>query len=299
MVREKIERLKKEKNAIILAHNYQLPEVQDVADFVGDSLELSRKAVESDAEIIVFCGVDFMAETAKILNPDKKVLHPVPDAQCPMAHMLLPEMIEEEKRKHPEAKVVLYINTTAECKAYADIICTSANAVKVVESVDSNVVIFGPDTNLAEYVQSRVPEKKIIPVPNFGKCVVHVLFTKEDVEKWRRKFPQAKIVAHPECRKEVWSLADLVASTGGMVKNACKHDIWVVFTEREMCYRLKKVYPKKEFYPAREDAVCLNMKKITLKDVYHSLAEEKHEVNVPENVAAKAKKAIERMLEIA
>ena len=298
MVRERIEKLKKEKNAVILAHNYQRPEVQEIADFVGDSLELSRKAAEVDAEIIVFCGVDFMAETAKILNPEKKVLHPDPEAQCPMAHMLLPEMIIEAKEEFPNAEVVMYINTTAECKAHADIVCTSANAVKVVESVESDVVIFGPDANLAEYVQSRVPSKKVIPVPSFGKCVVHVLFTEEDVKNAKEKFPQAKIVAHPECKREVWSLADLVASTGGMVKNACSHDKWVVFTEKEMCYRLKKLYPEKEFIPGREDAVCRSMKRITLEKVYGSLAEEKYEVAVDEEVASRARRAIERMLEV-
>ncbi len=292
-----IEKLKEEKNAIILAHNYQRPEVQDVADFVGDSLELSRKAREVDADVIVFCGVDFMAETAKILNPKKKVLHPVKEAVCPMAQMLTVDMIVEAKRDHPNAEVVLYVNTTAECKAFADVVCTSANAVDIVRKLDASEIIFGPDKNLAEFVQSRVPEKKIIPVPSFGHCPLHVRFTIEDVENARKTYPNAKIVAHPECRKEVWMSADLVASTGGMVKNACKHDEWVVFTEREMCYRLKKLYPNKKFHPAK-DVFCVNMKKITLQSVYDSLQNERHEVVVPEDIASRARRAIERMLEL-
>jgi len=290
---EEILRLKEERNAMILAHNYQRPEVQDIADFVGDSLELARKARQSDADVIVFCGVDFMAETAKILNPDKVVLHPSRDAVCPMARMLRPEMIVEAKQKFG-GEVVLYINTTAECKVYADAICTSANAVDVVRGMESDVVIFGPDANLAAYVQQKVPEKMIIPVPENGHCVVHVRFSREDVEAARRKW-KAKVVAHPECRPEVWSMADLVASTGGMVKNACLHDRWAVFTEREMCYRLKKLYPRKEFYPVR-NAVCVNMKKITLESVLRALQKMRYEVRLPERIMLEALKPIERML---
>jgi len=290
---ERILRLKEESNAVILAHNYQRPEVQDIADFVGDSLELARKARQSDADVIVFCGVDFMAETAKILNPDKVVLHPNRDAVCPMARMLKPEMIVEARKRYG-GEVVLYVNTTAECKVHADAVCTSANAVDVVRSMESDIVIFGPDANLAAYVQQKVPEKKVIAVPKNGHCVVHVKFSRDDVEAARKKW-KAKVVAHPECRPEVWSMADLVASTGGMVRNACLHDRWVVFTEREMCYRLKKLYPEKEFYPVR-NAVCVNMKKITLESVLRSLENMQYRVELPESIMSGALKPIERML---
>ena len=296
-IKKEIERLKKEKNAIILAHNYQRPEVQDVADFIGDSLELSMKAKETDADIIVFCGVDFMAETAKILNPDKKVLHPEYRAQCPMAAMLEEEMIKKAKEMYRDAKVVLYVNTTARCKALADSICTSANAVDIVKKIDSDTVIFGPDVNLAYYVKKRTG-KKIIPVPEHGFCMVHIKFTREDIERAKKKYPKAKLLVHPECVPEVQEEADLIASTGGMVKNACLHEEWVVFTEKEMCYRLGKLYPEKRFYPAREDAVCVNMKKITIEKVLRSLKEEIYEVNIPEKIMKSAKRAIERMFEL-
>ena len=296
-LKEEILRLKKEKNAIILAHNYQRPEIQDIADFIGDSLELSMKAKETDADIIVFCGVDFMAEVAKIVNPEKKVLHPEPKAKCPMAAMLKPEMILEAKRRYPNAKVVLYINTTAECKAYADAICTSANAVEVVKNIDSDIVIFGPDANLAYYVEKRTG-KRIIPIPEYGHCRVHIMFEPKDVWEARKKYPNAKLLVHPECIPEIQEEADEIASTGQMIKKACLHDEWVVFTEREMCYRLSKIYPNKKFYPAREDAICINMKRITLKKVYESLKYERFEVKINEEIMKRAKIAIENMFKL-
>ncbi len=294
---EKIRKLKEEKNAVILAHNYQLPEVQDVADFVGDSLELARKARDVDADIIVFAGVDFMAEMAKILNPEKKVLIPDKNATCAMAKMLKISDILELKRKYPDAPVVLYVNTLAEAKAYADVVCTSANAAKVVSKLNAKRVIFGPDKNLAFYV-AKVTGKEVIPVPEYGHCFVHVMFTKEDVIEAKNKYSDAKIMVHPECEPEVQELADLIASTGGMIRRACEHDAWIVFTEREMTYRLSKLYPNKRFYPGREDAVCFGMKAINLKKVYESLLYERYEINVPENIAKKSKIAIDKMFEL-
>ncbi|ASJ15660.1 quinolinate synthase [Thermococcus chitonophagus] len=294
---EEVEKLKKERNAVILAHNYQLPEVQDVADFVGDSLELARKATKVDADVIVFAGVDFMAETAKILNPDKTVLIPTRKATCAMANMLKVRHILEAKKKYPNAPVVLYVNSTAETKAYADVTVTSANAVEIVRKLDSDVVIFGPDKNLAHYV-AKVTGKKVIPVPPNGHCYVHQKFTVEDVERAKKLHPNAKLMVHPECIPDVQERADIIVSTGGMIKRACEHDEWVVFTEREMVYRLKKLYPEKKFYPARADAVCIGMKAITLRHVYESLRDMKFEVIVPEDIAEKARRAIERMLEM-
>ncbi len=294
---EEINRLKEERNAIIMAHNYQLPEVQDIADFLGDSLELARKAVNVDADVIVFAGVDFMAETAKILNPEKTVLLPTRGATCAMANMLRPEHIIEAKKKYPDAPVVLYVNTTADTKALADVTVTSANAVRVVEKLDSDVIIFGPDKNLASYV-ARETGKKVIPVPEYGHCYVHRKFTVEDVERARRLYPNAKLMVHPECEPEVQEEADIIVSTGGMIRRAPEWNEWVVFTEREMVYRLRKLHPEVKFHPAREDATCIGMKAITLQHVYESLRDMKYAVEVPEEIAEKARKAIERMLEL-
>lgn len=294
---EEIMKLKEDKNAIILAHNYQLPEIQDIADFLGDSLELARKAVNVDADVIVFAGVDFMAETAKILNPDKKVLLPTKRATCAMANMLKVKHILDAKKKYPDAPVVLYVNTTAECKAYADVTVTSANAAKIVSKLDADTIIFGPDNNLAYYVAKRT-NKKIIPIPEGGHCYVHKKFTLEDVERARKLYPNAKLIVHPECNPEIQEKADLIASTGGMIKNACLHNEWVVFTEKEMVYRLQKLYPNKKFYPANEDAFCIGMKAITPKHIYESLRDEKYEIEVPKDIAERARKAIERMLEL-
>jgi quinolinate synthase len=294
---EEISRLTGERNAIIMAHNYQLPEIQDIADFLGDSLELARKAVNVDADVIVFAGVDFMAETAKILNPEKTVLLPTRRATCAMANMLTVKHILEAKKKYPDAPVVLYVNSSAEAKALADVTVTSANAVNVVSKLDSDVVIFGPDKNLGSYV-ARMTGKKIIPVPTHGHCYVHRKFTLEDVERARKLYPNAKLMVHPECEPEVQEQADVIVSTGGMIKRAPEWNEWVVFTEREMVYRLQKLYPDIKFHPAREDATCIGMKAITLQHVYESLRGMKYEVEVPEGTAERARNAIERMLEM-
>ncbi len=287
--------LKSEKNAVILAHNYQMPEIQDAADIVGDSLELAMAAKETDADIIVFCGVRFMAETAKILNPSKKVLLPVKEAGCPLADQLTPDMLEDARNAHPGAMVVLYINSSAECKANADVICTSANAVKVVRSLPVREVIVGPDSNLAAYIQDQVPEKRIIPVPPAGHCHVHEGFTEADIRAARLR--GGKIICHPECRPEIQKQSDIIASTGGMIRNAPIADLWNVFTEREMGYRLKTLYPDKTFH-IKESAVCDDMKLISLAELEKSLEDEIYEVLLPEELMKRALGAIERMISI-
>ncbi|NPA74642.1 MAG: quinolinate synthase NadA [Euryarchaeota archaeon] len=290
---EEIKKLKKEMNAVILAHNYQRGEVQRIADFTGDSLQLARKATEIDADYIVFAGVDFMAETAAVLNPDKTVLIPSQVASCEMAIFLTPEMIEEARKKYPGAAVVLYVNSTAACKAMADITCTSANAVRVVESLNEDTVLFGPDSNLAQYVAKRTA-KKIIPLPPNGHCYVHTNLMPENVRH------DGVLLVHPECPMEMQNEADVIASTGGMIRYVAKSDAkrFVVATERDMVERLKMEFPEREFVPAWPDAICLGMKQITLRKVYESMKEKKYVVKVNDEIASKAKKAIERMLEV-
>ncbi len=294
---EEIKRLKKEKDAVILAHNYQVPEVQDIADFIGDSLELARKATEVWARRIIFCGVYFMAETAAILNPEKEVYIPDPEAKCPMAAMLDTETLREAQDAHPDALTVLYVNTRAIAKSFADATCTSANAADIVGDAPSRRVIFGPDVNLGYYVQKRCPDKEIVIVPEDGHCYVHSNFTHEDVERARKEHPRAVLIAHPECPPDVQGMADHIASTGGMVRLAghLDADEYLIATEKEMCYRLSTLYPNKKFYPVR-NAICKQMKKITLEKVYNSLLNDVYLVRVPERVALRARKAIERML---
>lgn len=290
---DSIRKLKHEKDAVILAHNYQLPEIQDVADFVGDSLELAIRATSVTERMIVFCGVLFMAETAKILNPEKKVILPVLEAGCPLADQLTPGMLMQAKQEHPGAGVVVYVNSTAECKAVADIVCTSANAVAVVRSLDADEVIFGPDANLAAFVQRSVPEKTIIPVPPTGHCYVHTGFSLHDIEEARTR--GGRIVCHPECPREVQERADVIASTGGMVRVAEESELWHVFTEKEMGYRLKTLYPERTFV-TKEGAICRDMKLTTLEALRHALEAEEYEITVPGPVMEKARGAIERMI---
>jgi len=294
---EEILALKKERRATILAHNYQMPAVQDIADLAGDSLELSRAAAALDSEVIVFCGVDFMAETAAILSPQKRVILPVRGAYCPMAHMIAPQQLDELKALYPRAAVVCYVNSTAEIKAKSDICCTSANGVQVVESLSEDEVIFVPDRNLAAYV-ARHTKKKIIPWN--GYCYVHDHFTPEMVKAARKLHPQAEVLVHPECRPEVIDLADFVYSTAGMCKhpNTSRAREYVIGTEVGMIYRLKKAHPDREFYPLSEEAICQNMKKTTLPDVLRALQTLEPRVTVPEKIALPAKKAIERMLQV-
>ncbi len=295
---ERICALKEEKNALILAHNYQRPEIQDLADFVGDSLELARVAEKATGPLIVFCGVLFMAETAKILNPARKVLIPVRDATCPLADQLTPEMLARARADHPGAPVVLYINSTAACKAMADIVCTSANAVEIVRSLDAPEVIVAPDANLAAYVQSQVPEKRIVAVPPGGHCYVHQCFSERDVLFARERGDT--VICHPECRPEIQRLSDHVASTGGMVKilrGRSPGGRWTILTEREMAYRLHTLYPEQEVH-ARDDAVCRDMKKTTLRDLLLSLEREQYEIILPDEIMERARRAIQKMLEV-
>ncbi|HSD58987.1 MAG TPA: quinolinate synthase NadA [Methanotrichaceae archaeon] len=289
--------LKKEKSAVILAHNYQVPEVQDVADLIGDSLELSRAAAKLDAKVIIFCGVDFMAETAAILSPQKKVVLPEKGAWCPMAHMITPEQLREMRSLYPEAAVVAYVNTTAEVKAESDICCTSANGVQVVNSLEQKQIIFVPDRNLAAYVQ-RHTDKKIIPWN--GYCYVHDHFTPDEVRVARALHPQAEVLVHPECRPEVIDMADHAFSTSGMGRHARTSSAkeFIIGTEVGMIYRLRKDNPDKEFYPLSEKAVCQNMKKTNLEKVLRALQTLEPRVTVPEEIASKARRSIERMLAV-
>lgn len=297
-LKEKVRELASEKQAIILAHNYQLPEVQDVADFIGDSLELSRKAAASkEAKLIVFCGVHFMAETAAILNPDKPVILPDLKAGCPLADMITAQEVKELKSKHPGCPVVAYVNTSAAVKAEADICCTSSNAVNVVNSIDFETIIFVPDQYLASYVSKRT-NKTLISWDGF--CPTHARFTVDDVIRARKKYPDAVIVVHPECIEEVQELADYVLSTGGMSRLPGEIDArkFVLGTEVGMVYRLEKLYPDRSFLPLNKRAICPNMKKITLEKVYNSLLTLTPQVKVKESIRKKALKAIERMLTI-
>lgn len=295
---DKIAELKEKKKAIILAHNYQRSEIQDIADYVGDSIELSRRAMdEEDAEIIVFSAVDFMAESAAILNPRKKVLLPTLGARCPMAQMLTIDEIKRAKTRYPLAPLVLYVNTLAAAKALSDVCCTSANVVEVVGSLDEKTVLFGPDRNLAEFAQ-RKTGKTIIPIPEWGFCPTHLLFQPEDAQILKMQYPHAVVMVHPECSIEMQSVADFVGSTSQMCHYAreSNDEMFIVGTEEGLLHRLRKENPKKDFVPAYREAICPNMKLNTLDRLYTSLKEEKHLISVPEHIAERARRSLERML---
>jgi len=320
-LKEEIAKLKKERNAIIIAHNYQREEIQEIADFTGDSLELSRKASTMECDVIVFCGVDFMAESAYILSPQKKVLLPEIGASCPMAAMIRadsprklwkeypgykeqpslvypPEFsLRDIKERHPGVPVVAYVNTTAEIKAEVDVCCTSANVIEVVNSMPGNQVICVPDKNLSMWAQ-RNSDKEIISWDGF--CHVHDRIIAEDVEAARSAHPGAVFMAHPECRPEVLDLADHVTSTSGMLRHAKSSDSkeFIVGTETGLLYRLGLENPGKTFHPLRKDMVCPNMKKTTLQSVYSSLREMQNIVEVPEDIRVRAKRSLDRMLEV-
>ena len=295
---EEIRRLKKERNAIILAHNYQVPEVQDVADIVGDSFALSQHAAETDSDVIVFCGVHFMAESAKILSPDKTVLLPVRDAGCPMADMVTAPKLREMKARYPDAAVVCYVNSSAEVKAESDVCCTSSNALKVVESLENKQVIFVPDKNLGSYIASKVKNKEIILWKGF--CITHKRVKVEEVQKIRQLHPNAKILMHPECEPEVQKLADFLGSTSAIIKYAGEipeKDI-IIGTEEGILHLLKKQNPDKNFYLLSMGLICTNMKKTRLEDVHRALLNMQHEIHVDEDIRIKALKSLERMLKI-
>ncbi|MFA6141735.1 MAG: quinolinate synthase NadA [Candidatus Omnitrophota bacterium] len=295
-LKKKIGKLKTKRNAVIIAHNYQRDEIQEIADISGDSLALSQAAVRTDADVIVFCGVQFMAESASILNPDKKVLLPVMEAGCPLADMITPEKLRAKKKEHPGAAVVCYVNSSAEVKAESDIACTSSNAVQIVKSLEEKDVIFVPDRNLGRYVQSQVPEKNIILWDGF--CPTHIRVQAEDVLKTKKLHPKAEVVAHPECNPEVLALSDHICSTGGMFTYVKKSDLkeFIISTESGMLYKLQKENPDKRFYLPTPHLICANMKLITLGWVAQSLENMVYEIVVSDEVRAKAKMALDRML---
>jgi len=301
-LQDSILELKEEKKAILLVHNYQIPEIQEIADYLGDSLQLCRQAQRvKDVRLIVFCGVDFMAETAAILNPDKKVIIPSLEACCPMAAMLQLSRLREAKERHPGAPVVLYVNTLAETKAEATVICTSSNADKIVAGLGEDKVVFGPDRNLAYYVERRVPDVELAVVPEDGYCTVHrFLGNGDEAMELKRLHPGAEVWAHPECEPEFQDRADYVLSTGGMAKRAVESEaeVFIVGTEQGLIDRLRNEHPHKTFLPVKKYAECAAMKRIDLENLYEALRKEQHVVTVPEDTADGARRAIERMLQM-
>ncbi len=293
----RINELRHKRNAVVLAHNYQLDEIQNIADFVGDSLDLSRRAAAVERPVIVFCGVYFMAETAKILSPDKTVLIPDREAGCPMADMISVEQLRELKAKHPKALVVAYVNSSAAIKAESYICCTSANAVAVVDSVPSDEIIFVPDKSLGDYVARRTDKKMIIWN---GFCPTHHRFLPGKLRELKEEHPAAIVMAHPECSYDIVSLANEVLSTGGMLRFAheSRNREFIVGTEIGLLHRLRRENPDKEFYAASEAAVCPNMKKITLEKLLWSLEDMQYKVEVPEEIRISARRALDRMLEV-
>ncbi len=292
---KKINELKKQKNAVILVHNYQRPEIYDIADFLGDSLGLSKEASKTNADIIVYCGVTFMAETAKILSPSKKVLIPDKNAICPMACMATALGIKEMRKKHPKAAVVSYVNSTADVKAESDICCTSANAVKIVNYLEEDEVIFVPDINLGKYVQTKT-DKKIILWD--GNCYVHSNIIPDELVLAKKNNPDAVVYAHPECSPDVLQYADEILSTSGMIDRARASSAkeFIIVTECGMVELLSQKCPGKKFYSV--GGVCFQQKKITLEKVYDCLKNETNEVNVDEEIMVKSRKALERMINV-
>ena len=297
-VSTKIKELKEKKNAVILAHTYQRPEIQDVADFVGDSLDLSLKVKSSNAKIVVFCGVRFMAETAKLISPEKTVLLPELNAGCPMADMITAEELRAIKKKYPDYAVVTYVNSTAEVKAESDICCTSSNAVKIVSSIPKEKgIIFIPDVNLGSYVKAQLKRENMVLWP--GHCSIHANITEEEVLALKAKHKEAVVFAHPECKTQVLNHADYILSTSAMIKKASeiKEKQIIIVTEQGILHPLKKNCPDKTFY-AVQKAVCPNMKKTTIDLVLESLELMQHDIVLEEVILKKARRAVERMLEI-
>ena len=295
---EKINKLKKEKNAVILAHCYQNVEIDEVADYVGDSLYLSQMAAKTNADIIIFAGVYFMAQTAKILNPSRKVLLPRLESGCRMADMITLDQLREFKSKYPKMPTVCYINSTAEVKSECDICCTSSNAVKIVDSLKADEILFLPDTYLGKWVESQLGNVKVNTYTGF--CPTHVQIRPNDVTEARKKYPNALVLAHPECHQSVVAMADYVGSTTGIMKFAAQSDKkeFIIATEKGVVDRLKRDYPEKEFYLIKDNVICPNMKWHTLTDIYSALDREEHEITVDTEIASKALKCIDRMLEV-
>jgi quinolinate synthase len=296
-LRMRVQKLKEELNALIVAHNYQRPEIQEISDFVGDSLELSRLCAETDADTLVFCGVRFMAESAAILNPDKRVLLTDMNAGCPMAEMITRRELMEWKKRYSEAAVVCYINSSAEIKAESDCCCTSSNAINVVNSLPENDILFIPDMCLGSYVASHT-NKRIILYP--GYCSVHMMLKREDVGRARRLYPDAEIMVHPECSPEVTALADQVMGTSQMLYHAkkSKSERFIIGTEVGLMHRLKKENPKKEFIPLSKEAVCASMKRTTIGKVVKTMEQMRNVITVPEEIRAGAEAALDKMLRV-
>lgn len=296
-IEEKIKKLKEEKNAVIVAHTYQTLDVQKIADMTGDSFQLSKYCARVDSGIIVFCGVLFMAESAKILSPGKTVLLPDRNAGCPMADMVTAEELRKMKKKHPEAGVICYVNSTAEVKAESDICCTSSNAVQIARSLDNDKIIFVPDKNLGHYVASQVPEKEFILWD--GYCPVHDRLTEEEVEKMKEKHPNALLAAHPECPEKVLSHADYIGSTKGILEyvRGSSEKEFIIATEKGVVDKLTEEFPDKEIHLAYSRMVCVNMKKTTLEKVLNALENEEYKVELDSEVMDKARLSLERMIE--
>jgi quinolinate synthase len=294
---KQINELKRKKDIVILCHNYQPAEIQDVADFLGDSLDLALKAIKVTQKNIVFCGVDFMAESAKILNPDKTIIHPDLDAKCPMAGMVDAETLLCKKEKYPTSQVVSYVNSSAEVKALSDVCCTSANGPKVVKNCFAKQIIFVPDHNLGLYIKRFVSDKELIIWP--GICPTHHKIRVEDIVNLKQKHPDAEVLVHPECRPDVIDISDHVYSTSGMIHHAKKSNSteFIIGTEKEMCYRLKKINPAKNFYHI-SSAVCPNMKKISLQKLLKSMQNLEPVIDLPDDIMRKAKIPLEKMIEI-
>lgn len=295
---DNIEVLKKQRNAVIVAHSYQNDDVQEIADIVGDSFALSRFCASSSYDVIVFCGVHFMAESAKLLSPDKTVLLPEKDAGCPMADMVTAEALKEAKMQYPNAAVVCYINSTAEVKAECDICCTSSNALQVIRSLEQKDILFVPDCNLGSYVAKQVPEKNIILWKGF--CTTHHRIRRDDVIKVRELHPDAILLVHPECRPEVVELADYVGSTKQIIDYASSSDKskFIIGTEMGVLYKLKKDNPEKKFYLLSTGLVCPNMKKTSLQSVYEALRDMKTNIVLDETISERARVPLDRMLQI-
>ena len=294
---ERINKLKQEKKAVILAHCYQPVEIDLVADYVGDSLYLSQVASKTDAEIIVFAGVSFMAQTAKILSPTKKVLLPLKDAGCEMGDMINYKQVLEFKAKHPDIPVVCYVNSTAEVKSECDLCCTSSNAVQVVKSLKAEKILFLPDQHLGKWVEKQLGNLEVITYP--GCCPIHEQISPEEIANIRSKYPEALVLVHPECEMSVSLMADYVGSTAGImnfVKNS-DNSSFVIVTEKGVVDRLERDYPEKEFIPIRDNLVCPSMKMTTLEDILNVLENETNEIVVDKEIAKKAVKCIDRMLE--
>jgi quinolinate synthase len=295
---KEIQDLKKKRNAVIVAHNYQIDDVQEVADVIGDSLALSKYCANVDKDVIVFCGVHFMAESAKILSPEKTVLLPEIDAGCPMADMVTKDALIEEKKKYPNATVVCYINSSAEVKSECDICCTSSNAIDIVRAVKSKDILFVPDQNLGSYVAKMVPEKNVILWK--GYCVTHHRVKKDEIAKVKELHPNAKILVHPECQPDIVEAADFAGSTKQIIDYAAKstNKEFIIGTEMGVLFKLKKDNPEKSFYLLSQGLICPNMKKTSLDSVYNALNEMKYEINLDETIRLKAKRSLDNMLKL-